>query len=132
MEIVTNPKRIIHNQLDTPDGEVLISRSRHDYETHQDANGKTYFLDGGHEYVRHSLNGDEVLKTLYEDEPLEVAREYMEWGTYGVNGDEPLHFLVLKDMTTTHIQAILKTLPTSNSYFKFFKEELKNRLEQDK
>lgn len=29
------------------------------------------------------------------------------WGTYGINGDEPLKYLILKDMKLDHIQAIL-------------------------
>lgn len=31
------------------------------------------------------------------------------WWTYGINGDEPLHYLELKDMETSHIMAIVKT-----------------------
>lgn len=31
------------------------------------------------------------------------------WWTYGINGDEPLHYLELADMETDHIKAIVKT-----------------------
>lgn len=31
------------------------------------------------------------------------------WGTYGINWDEPLHYLELEDMSVSHIMAIVKT-----------------------
>ena len=31
------------------------------------------------------------------------------WWTYGINWDEPLHYLELADMDTSHIMAIVKT-----------------------
>lgn len=31
------------------------------------------------------------------------------WWTYGINGDEPLHYLELEDMSVSHIMAIVKT-----------------------
>lgn len=44
--------KIIVNAICTPDGTVLLSANRHDYRTHVDANGKTYGVDGGAEYLR--------------------------------------------------------------------------------
>ena len=42
-----NGAKLIRSCLETPDGTILQSRSRHDYRQHLDANGKTYMLDGG-------------------------------------------------------------------------------------
>ena len=33
---------LIYNALRTPDGTIIESKSRHDYVTHTDANGKNY------------------------------------------------------------------------------------------
>ena len=58
-------KTLVYNAIRTPDGTVLESRHCHDYVTHVDKNGKEYILDGGLDYVRRSINGDEVLLQVY-------------------------------------------------------------------
>ena len=63
---------LIRNAIKTPDGTILESTHRHDYKEHTDANGKTYMVDGGLEYVRCSAHGDEVHLSLYDDEPHDI------------------------------------------------------------
>ncbi len=48
-------KRLIYNSIITPDGTVLVSRHRHDYNSHLDKNGLTYSIDGGTDYTRTSV-----------------------------------------------------------------------------
>lgn len=98
---------LIRNALQTPDGTVLVSRYRHDYCTHKDANGKTYMVDGGLDYVRRSANGDEIDMCVTIDAPHEIVREAMVWGTYGIDGQGPLRYVTLSEMSTDHIQAVL-------------------------
>ena len=109
---------LISNALRTPDGTILRSRHRHDYVTHTDANGKTYMLDGGLSYVRCSANGDEEHLTVTLEDPHELVREECVWGTYGVDGDQPLTYKKLCDMTTDHIEAVLKNVSAINPAIK--------------
>ena len=81
-------RKLVYNAIQTPDGTVLESTSRHDYKTHLDANGKTYMIDGGLEYVRCSANGDEVSLAKYQDQPHEQIREYAFRSGYGKPGTE--------------------------------------------
>jgi hypothetical protein len=93
----------------TPDGTILESKHRHDYVTHLDANGKEYFLDGGLDYVHRSAHGGEQLLTVYHDDPHEVIRDVVKWGTFGINGDEPLKYVAIADLDPYHLRAILDT-----------------------
>ena len=103
---------LILNALQTPDGTILRSLSRHDYKEYIDANGKTYMVDGGLDYVRRSNNGDENDMCLYDDTPHDVQRQVFEWGTYGINGDQPLTYVCIADMDTSHINAVINTVPS--------------------
>ena len=120
--------KLVQNCLETPDGTVLYSRSRHDYKTHLDANGKTYMIDGGLDYVRCSANGDEIHRCVWDDEPFDKVRKAVEWGTYGINGDQPLKWVKLCDMETDHINAVLRTQATiSEQLARAFRLELELR-----
>jgi hypothetical protein len=66
-------------------------------------------LDGGTDYIRCSVNGDEVLLTVTTDDPFETRREYFTWGTRGKDGKQPLTWKPLMDLDTDHIVAILET-----------------------
>ena len=119
---MTDKYLLIRNALRTPDGTVLQSRHRHDYVTHTDANGKTYMLDGGLAYVRCSANGDEEYLIVTLEDTHEVIREACDWGTYGINGDQPLSYITLCDMTTDHIGAVLKNVSSINPAIKIAME----------
>jgi len=110
--------RLIKNCLETPDGTILQSRHRHDYKAYTDANGKEYMIDGGLSYVRSSAHGDEIHHCVWDDEPFNKVREALEWGTYGINGDQPLTYVKLCDMSTDHIQAIMGSIPSLLPQFK--------------
>ena len=99
---------LILNAMRTPDGTVLQSRHRHDFITHTDENGKSYMVDGGLDYIRRSVHEDQVDLSLYDDQPHEVQRVVLTWGTYGINGDQPLSYIRIADMETGHLKAVLE------------------------
>ena len=100
--------KLIRNALQTPDGTIIESTHRHDYVTHTDANGKEYMVDGGLSYIRRSANGDEIDMSLYNDQPHEVQRDVLTWGTYGIDGDQPLQYITIADMDTGHLEAVVE------------------------
>ena len=125
---MTDKYLLIRNAFRTPDGTILQSRHRHDYVTHTDANGKTYMLDGGLAYVRCSANGDEEHLIVTLEDTHEVIREACDWGTYGINGDQPLSYITLSNMTTDHIEAVLKNVSSINPAIKIaMQNELEHR-----
>jgi len=121
---------LVYNAIRTPDGTVLESTHRHDYKAYLDKNGKEYMVDGGLEYIRRNVHGDAPYEELsvYTTDGHDRVREVVKWGTYGINGDQPLTRVLLKDMSKEHIQACLDNVPQMHpAYKEAFKEELKLR-----
>lgn len=125
------PDRLLLNRIRTPDGTELTSWFRHDYRTYEDANGHTYMVDGGTDYLRRSLvlaAPFEELSEYYEEENHEHNREYFSWGSYGKDGKGPLRRVLLKDLEDDHIEAILKTqIHISEWLRELFKSEVAYR-----
>ena len=104
-------EKYLANRIRTPDGTILESMHRHDYVTYIDANGKEYMVDGGLDYLRRNIHDDAPyteLSVLSTDEHS-VVREVFKWGTYGIDGKQKLKYVILKDMSWDHIEAILET-----------------------
>ena len=99
---------LIRNAMQTPDGTILESTHRHDYKTHTDANGKEYMVDGGLDYLRRSIHDDQIDLSEYDDAPHERQRELLTWGTYGINGDQPLQYKTIAEMETGHLEAVIE------------------------
>lgn len=122
-------ERLVYNALRTPDGTVIVSRHRHDFVSHKDASGGTYFVDGGLDYSRRSVGGPGWTDmSVFIEDGIELVREVVEWGTRGKDGTEPLRLVKLKDMTSEHIQACLDTQHQMHPHLvEAFKLELKYR-----
>jgi len=103
--------KLLANRIKTPDGTILESMHRHDYKTYIDKNGLEYMVDGGLEYLRRNVqdSAPATEMSVYNTDPHETIREAFKWGTRGIDGKQPLTYVVLKDMTTDHIEAILET-----------------------
>lgn len=121
-----NEVKLLANKWMCKDGTILHSKYRYDYVTHTDANGEFYFLDGGTDYIRHSGNLEPML--VYTSDPHEVIRENFGWTSYGVNGDEPAKYNLLKELSVEHMKAILKTQKHLPKYIlDLFRNELEYR-----
>ena len=121
---------LVYNAIRTPDGTILESFHTHDFKTYVDKNGKEYMVDGGRDYVRRNVHDEAPYEELsvYTTDGHDKVREVLKWGTYGINGDQPLTYIALKDMNTGHIQACLDTVLHIHPVWKqAFEEELKLR-----
>jgi hypothetical protein len=102
---------LIRNGIRTPDGTEIFSQHRHDYVSHLDKNGSTYAVDGGISYLRRSFTRKdyEELSVSLENVTLPEAAKITTWGTRGKNGDEPLKYIPISEMSLDHLEAVLAT-----------------------
>lgn len=121
--IMTEPA-LLANRWQAPDGTIVQSHHRHDFVEY--AGG---FVDGGIDYIR---LGAKAVKwkdlCVYSNDPHVVIREAFTWGTRGKDGNQPVRYVLLKDLTEEHIEAILETQWQIPNYIrKVFEDELKYR-----
>ena len=104
-------QQLLAQRIQTPDGTILQSFNRHDYKSHVDAiTNETYMVDGGLDYCRGIVNVVPATDLcVYTGDDFNHIRSAFCWGTRGVNGGEPLKYVLLKDLDADHIQAILDT-----------------------
>jgi hypothetical protein len=100
-------KKIVLNRIRTPDGTILTSHTRHDYQTYTDKNGHEYMVDGGNDYLRRSYPDAAPPEELsvHSDAPFEVLRKSYHWGTYR-NG-VVREWVPVGALETTHLECIL-------------------------
>jgi hypothetical protein len=107
---------ILKNGIITPDGTELISEHVHDFKMHIDKiTGKEYAVDGGNEYQRllGDMNDCKIIfikvNDNFSDEEFELIRENFKWDTRGKDGMSPYKQKKLKELSNSHLQAILDT-----------------------
>jgi len=101
-------KQLVVNAIKTPDGTVLVSNHRHDYKEYVDENGYTYMVDGGLAYLRRNKVPEPYTElSLYEDDDFEKIRKLHSRGGRGKNGDDPLTWVPLCDMSTDWLEACI-------------------------
>ncbi len=121
---------IVYNALQTPDGTILESLHRHDYKQYIDANGESYMIDGGLDYLRYNLipKAPPILLTVYNDDPHTLVRTVIRWGSYGVTGKDALKVQVLADMSNLHIKNIIENITHIPKWrMDIFEDELEYR-----
>ena len=121
-------RKLIKSSIRCPDGTILTSRHRHDFKLHKDKNGEIYINDGGTEYLKRSINAIPYEDlSLYSDDDFEILREWLEWGTLGRNGDEPLQYKSVSSMSNNHINAILSNCKVEDYLKEIFEKEISYR-----
>lgn len=85
--------------------DIIESRYRHDFVTC--SCGDTS-VDGGKDYQR-ILGSNWKDMSVYTSDPFEVQREVFTWKTYGKLGENEPKIVLLKNLETQHICAILDT-----------------------
>jgi hypothetical protein len=104
--------KIIRNTIQYPDGTILDSKHHWDYRSHFcNVTKDYYFVDGGREYIKRSINKVPALDlTVTTDALHEVQRCAFTWKSYGKNLEYLPHgiYISLADMTTDHILSILE------------------------
>lgn len=122
---------LIRNAIQTPDGTILESRHRHDYQTHTDKNGKIYMVDGGLDYIRCSVHDDQIDLFEYSDAPHERQRQVVTWGTYGIDGNQELKYKTIAEMEASHIGNVLNIRGIAPHIRDCMREELRYRKDND-
>lgn len=99
-------KTLLVNRFITPDGTVLYSHHCHDFVSHVDANGETYYTDGGNEYIRTTINVQPMEdKCLYTTDSIDDIREVME---FEVRRDGVTSYILLKDLAEFELLDIME------------------------
>jgi len=108
--------------------DIITSRSTHDYVS---CSCGDLSVDGGTSYTKRNFGdkGYSELSVYADEDDIAKIREYFTWASYGPQGDQPKHYILLKDMSNGHINAILATQwHIKDSYIEnIFKMELQYR-----
>ena len=126
---------LLVNRIQTPDGTVLISRFTHDFVSYTDANGEEYFIDGGTDYTRTSVNKEPAkLLCLYDTDmkdSFEEIRKYVYRGTFDENGERI--WKPICELSNNHLDNIIKYNKerghSGSKQEKVIKKEIKYRKE---
>ena len=124
-------RKLIVNKAQCLDcNDTIESMYRHDFVTCSCGNMS---VDGGWDYAKRLWKNDNCKElSVYEDDPHTKIREHLTRGGRGINGDEPLTYVLLKDMSNAWVKAVIdyeETYRPDNFFIKFFQKELEYRKE---
>lgn len=99
--------KLVANKWRTPDGTLLWSKHTHDFVAHNDKNGDYYFVDGGNDYIRMSLNKEPMVsECIYSDDPFELVRKRIFRGTFAIDrkkGFKRRAWMPISNMSDAHL-----------------------------
>lgn len=120
-------KHLVYNSITCLEcNEELISYYTHDYKSCNCNNNAS--IDGGTDYIKFSAKNINNIKflTIYNDEPFELVRKYAVRGSRGINGDEPLIWIKICDMSDEHLKAVIE-YGGANWHINLIKKEIEFR-----
>ena len=104
--------QLLVNKIICPDGTVLESRHRHDYQEHEQEDGRVYLIDGGLDYQRIGFSDTKFTNcTYYVGDDHSKIREHFEWTRHMDADGNPLpvyEVVLLKDITDSHLDALIE------------------------
>src|SRR5690554_4080122 len=104
--------QIIYNAIRCPDGTLLESKHRHDYNEHTQEDGRIYAVDGGLDYSRRAFSDNEYEELLVTTEDgIETIREIFKWTSVLDENGERLEQPVrrkLKDLDDQHVLNLIE------------------------
>ena len=124
-------KQLVHNSVTCLEcGETLVSFHTHDYKTCSCDNETS--VDGGLSYGRYGGKDLSKVKTnyVYDDDKIEIIREVFYRGGRGVDGKQPLKYVLLKDIDDEWLGAIIdyeEQYRPNNKYLPIYYKELNYR-----
>ena len=121
-------KELLLSRIQTPDGTIICSRSMHDLAQYTDANGLHYGIEGGLAYQKVQYDKkDYIDASIYTTDDFNTIRENILWDSYGVDGDEELKQIKIKDLELDHIENILLIPSLSTTFEDILLTEIKFR-----
>ena len=110
-------KELLLNRIQTPDGTFICSRSIDDIGEHTDKNGQHYGISGGLAYQKTFFDKEDYIDaSIYTTDDFNTIRENIVWESYGVDGNDELKHIKIKDLELDHIENIL-ILPSLSEAF---------------
>lgn len=129
---------ILFSAIETPDGTLLETTSRHDFKSHTDnLTGKVYSVDGGNEYQK--ISGDLKDLTSYivrSNDPISIIRSITGRAGNGADGEGEYRVCLLKDMSDEWLSSSIEYVKEAQSegydiYADIYQRELDYRSAND-
>ncbi len=121
-------KELLLSRIQTPDGTFICSRSLNDLVEYTDKNGQHYGIEGGLAYQKVLYDKNDYRDaSIYTTDDFNIIRENILWDSYGVDGDEELKQIKIKDLELDHIENILILPSLSKTFEDILLSEIKFR-----
>lgn len=105
--------------------DVIESHSRHDFVS---CSCGSVAVDGGMDYLRRIGERENIIElSVYSTDSYETIRTHFKRGSRGVNGDEPLTWIPLEQMTNAHLRATIAYENPNNKFIPLYEQELEYR-----
>ena len=121
-------KELLLSRIQTPDGTFLSSRSMDDLAEYTDKNGQHYGISGGLAYQKTFFDKQDYIDaSIYTTDDFNLIRENVVWESYGIDGNDDVKYIKIKDLELDHIENILILPSLSNAFEEILLSEIEFR-----